>query len=30
MQYLLARVLFKKNSQASLKYLDRVIEDVEA
>ena len=30
MQHLLARVLFKQNSRASLKYLDGVINDVEA
>lgn len=30
MQHLLARVLFKQNSRASLKYLDGIINDVEA
>lgn len=30
MQYVLSRVLFKQNPRASLKYLDGIIEDVEA
>ena len=30
MQHLLARVLYRGNARAGLKYLDKLIEDVEA